>query len=142
MVKEGINIEGARKAIELKLRKIEPAVKQEFERAKEIKPATVSATCPEKFKELAERFVAIQNDKGEIRKDNVDPLDYNKVKSIKASYDMSSMKETVSLMVENAYYVDYDTMSARNIVRLLTEFEEKHMAMGEPIYRLEAYKVK
>ena len=82
------------------------------------------------FKSFLEMYEQILVSKGAVyfKTDNKPLFDYS-LESI----------ENYGLELKN---ISYDLANSGMADNVLTEFEEKHMAMGEPIYRLEAYKVK
>ena len=124
MVKEGINFKGIEKAFRIKLERVKPCVEIERKRAEEIKPAKVSANCPERLKALAERLVAIQNEKGELKKEYIDKTDYTKLAKIQKTKYSMGIVESVSFMIDNAYYVDDNMITARHIFKILTEIDD------------------
>ena len=123
MIKEGINFEGIKKLLIARLEKVKPLVEIENKRAEKIEPAKVSANCPEMYKELAERLVAIQNEYGAIKRKYIEKFDKYKLVNLATKYNIS-FKDVVSSLVENAYYDEDNVIYARNISKLLSEFDE------------------
>ena len=123
-MKEGLNLDGIKLALKLKFEKVKPFVEKEYKRPAEAKAPYVSAECPEKLKPLAERLVAIQTLNGEIKTEDIEKNDVYKIKDMSREPYKLSFRDAISFMVENAYFVDFDVVNARHILRFLNEFEE------------------
>ncbi len=123
-MKEGLNLDGIKLALKLKFEKVKPFVEKEYKRPAEAKAPYVSAECPEKLKSLAERLVAIQTLNGEIKTEDIEKNDVYKIKDMSREPYKLSFRDAISFMVENAYFVDFDVVNARHILRFLNEFEE------------------
>lgn len=124
-MKEGLNLDAARKLWKLKLEQRLPLVKREIERkhsTEKLVPC-VADTCPEKYVELASRLVALQTKQGEFKREDLAESDMNKVKDFGKARNLS-FAEAVAMLVENDAYVNYDVVEARHIVSLLEEFDE------------------
>ena len=124
-MKEGLNLEGIKKALKLKFERVKPFVKSEHERLSSgAKAPYVRKECPEKLKPLAERLVAIQALNGEIKPEDIERNDIYRIKDMSREPYKMSFRDAISYMVENAYYVDFDIINARHVLRFLQEFEE------------------
>ena len=125
-MKEGLNLEGAKKLLKIKFEKIKRFVDLEIEiQNNGYKIPYVSERCPEKYKDLAERLVLIQTTKGEIKTEDIENSDVNRIKDMtKKTGTGLSFRDNISLMVENAYFVDYDVINARHVLKLIQEFDE------------------
>lgn len=124
-MKEGLNLDGIKYALKLKFERVKPFVKSEHERLSGgAKAPCVSVECPEKLKPLAERLVEIQALNGEIKTEDIEKNDIYRIKDMSREPYKLSFRDAISFMVENAYYVDYDVVNARHILRFLREFEE------------------
>ncbi len=123
-MKEGINFDGLKLALKLKFERVKPFVQKEHERLTGgAKAPFVSESCPEKHKALAQRLVELQALNGEIKTEDIDRSDIYRIKDMSKVEPKQSFREAISAMVENAYYVDYDVVNARHILRFLQEFE-------------------
>lgn len=122
---EGLNFEGIKKVLKMKFEKVKGFVEAEQERLSNgAKAPYVSENCPERYRELAERLVAIQALNGEITAADIDKKDINKIKDMTKLKAGLSFRDNISMMVANAYYVDYDVVNARHILRFLVEFQD------------------
>ena len=124
-MKEGLNFSGVKKSLKLKFEKSKESVRIESQRLQNgAKAPYVSENCPEKYRDIAERLVAIQSLSGEIKPEDISRSDVNKIKEMTKLEPHLSFKENISLMVANAYYVDFSVINARHILRFLNEFAE------------------
>lgn len=122
---QGLNFDGIKTALKLKFEKVKPFVESENLRLKNGGNApSVAESCPEKRRELANRLVAIQTEKGEIKTEDINKKDVSTLKDMTKLKSKMSFREAISSLVENAYFVDYDVVNARHILKFLYEFNE------------------
>lgn len=117
------DIEVLKEGLRKKFESLKSFVKDEYDRSISVKQPAISANCPEKLKPLAERLLAIQNEYGEIKPAYIDHKDYYKLKDMTKLKNKMTIRQAVSFMIDNAYYVDNDVVNARHILRMLTDFE-------------------
>ena len=124
-MKEGLNLEGARKIWRARLEQRLPLVKREIERRQSQKPLQpcVADTCPEKYVELASRLVALQIAKGEYQREDIPTSDMNKIKDFGKARGLSFI-DSIAVLVEDNAYFNKDVIEARHIISLLDEFDE------------------
>lgn len=124
-MKEGLNIEGAKKIWRARLEQRLPLVKRELERRQSQRPLQpcVADTCPEKYVELASRLVALQISKGEYQREDIPTSDMNKIKDFGKARGLSFIDSIAMLVDDNAYF-NKDVIEARHIISLLDEFDD------------------
>lgn len=126
-MKEGLNFDGIKTALKLKFERVKPFVESENLRLKNaIIAPSVADDCPENRRELANRLVAIQTKKGEIKTEDIDKKDVSTLKDMTKLKAKKSFREAISSLVDNAYFVDYDVVNARHILKFLYEFNENY----------------
>lgn len=132
-MKEGLNIEGIKKLLRIKFERIRNFVDAEIEiQNNGNKIPFVSERCPEKYRDLAERLLLIQTTQGEIKTEYIKKSDVYKIKDMsKKTGTGLSFRDNISLMVENAYFVDNDVINARHILKVIQEFDEIYDAFYE-----------
>lgn len=123
-MKEGLNIEGAKTAWKLMLERKMADVEKELKRREDgPKVPYVAETCPEKYKDLAERIVALQVKLGEFSREDLSKADVERIKDMKRRDTKLSFKDNIALMVANDGYVNNDTIFARHVIQVLDEFD-------------------
>lgn len=125
-MKQDLTIEEIKNSLKIKFEKIKPFVEREIEiQSRGYQIPYVSEDCPDKYQELAKRLVAIQLKNREIKTEDIAQSDINKIKDMtKSSGTGLSFRDNISFMVENAYFVDYDVVNARHILKVIQEFDE------------------
>ena len=123
-MKEGLNLDAAKKLWRMKLEQRKTLVEREIARKQSAEPLVpcVSDACPEKYVELASRLVALQTKQGEFKREDIAVSDMNKIKDFGKARKLS-FAEAVSVLVDNDAYVNYDVIEARHILSLLEEFD-------------------
>ena len=123
-MKEGLNVEGAKTAWKLLLeRKKEDVEKELKKREAGPKVPYVAETCPEKYRDLAERIVSLQVKLGEFSREDLSKTDVERIKDMKRRDTKLSFKDNIALMVANDGYVNNDTIFARHVIQVLDEFD-------------------
>lgn len=123
-MKQGLDLTAVRKAWKLKLENRREDVEKELEkREKGPQVPYVSEKCPENFKALAERLVALQVKLGEFNREDISASDIDRIKDMKRRFTGLSFKDNIALMVENSGFVNYDTIFARHVIQVLDEFD-------------------
>jgi len=82
----------------------------------------VSEDCPEKYRPLAERLVALQVASGDYKREEIDRSDMYKIKDISKATGRS-FKDVIAMLVKNDAYVNNDVIDARHIIDFLDEFD-------------------
>lgn len=124
-MKEGLDFNEIKHILKLKFESVKPFVQNEYERLLGgAKAPCISKECPEKLKPLAERLVKIQALNGEIKTEDIEKNDIYRIKDMSRAPYKLPFRKAISFMVENSYYVDFDVVNARHILRFLKEFEE------------------
>ena len=82
----------------------------------------VRKDCPEKYRALAERLVALQLEKGEFWREDLDKSDMYKIKDISKAKKIS-FREVVSMLIENDRYINREIDDARQIIKFLEDFD-------------------
>ena len=119
-MKEGLNLDAAKKLWRMKLEQRKTLVEREIARKQSAEPLVpcVSDACPEKYVELASRLVALQTKQGEFKREDIAVSDMNKIKDFGKARKLS-FAEAVAVLVDNDAYVNYDVIEARHILRFL-----------------------
>lgn len=124
-MKQGLNFDGIKTILKLKFERIKPFVESENFILKNGRLApSVADNCPENRRELANRLVAIQTEKGELRTEYIDKKDVSTLKDMTKLKSKMSFREVISSLVENACFVDYDVVNARHVLKFLYEFND------------------
>lgn len=122
-MKEGLNLEGAKLLWKTRLEQRKPDVERELYRVLNGPQIPyVSESCPEKYKELAERLVELQVELGEYRREDIETSDMYKIKDISKAEGIS-FRDVIAMLVKNDAYLNYEIIDARHIIQLLAEFD-------------------
>lgn len=123
-MKEGLNTQGARTAWKLTLERKRNEIERELQK-REAGPQVpyIAESCPEKYRDLAERIVSLQVKLGEFSREDISKADVERIKDMKRRDTSLSFRDNIALMVANDNYVNYDIIFARHVIQVLDEFD-------------------
>ena len=84
--------------------------------------ASVSSSCPEKLKTVAEHLVEIQNSVGEYQRNQISKEDIERIKYYSKTSGLG-FYEVVKLAVNNSRYVSKDSLEAKGVVGFIIEIQ-------------------
>lgn len=84
--------------------------------------ASVSPSCPEKLKPVAERLVEIQNRVGEYQRNQISKEDVERIKYFSKNLKLG-FYEVIKLAVDNSRYVSKDALEAKGVVGFILEIQ-------------------
>lgn len=84
--------------------------------------ASVSQSCPEKLKPVAERLVEIQNAVGEYQRNQISKEDVERIKYFSKNLKIG-FYDVVKLAVNNSRYVSKEALEAKGVVGFILEIQ-------------------